>query len=273
MLWLCKQICTASLRPPAQGRLGVGCRICLELVSRCCWRHEIRITWTFTYTHTQHRWVTQVWITEQIVVKSEDRHRRETTHWSRRCYFRGASVCSTVRIKDMWTTSYVLQLLPVVKREHKESLCIMDKDRCSGLLLADAANPCTRQPHYPSIDFSSTPTEQDTVSNKGDKSKAHCSLPFDYKNCYSLYVRQRVLKTQWCADMRVQKKHVLDYLSEILKYSCWNCCWQWKAPLTNHIFNQAPLEYSTYRKAPNLHQSVGSPLNLIAHLLTKQQLQ
>lgn len=66
----------------------------------------------------------------------------------------------------MWTTSYVLQLLPVVKREHKESLCIMDEDRCSGLLLADAANPCAWQPHYPSIDFSSTPTEQDTVSNK-----------------------------------------------------------------------------------------------------------
>lgn len=69
----------------------------------------------------------------------------------------------------MWITSYMLQLLPVVKREHKESLSIMDEDRCSGLLLADAANPCAQeslQPHYPSIDFSSTPTEQDTVSNK-----------------------------------------------------------------------------------------------------------
>lgn len=110
-------------------------------------------------------------------------------------------MCSAAGIK--LTTSYVLQLLPVVRRKHKGSLSIMDKDRCCGLLLADAANPCSReslQPHYPSIDFSSTPTEQDTASNKalkrtaGENSKAHCSLQFQ-KNCLFLILTTVCFKT------------------------------------------------------------------------------
>lgn len=155
MLWLCKQICTTSLRPHAQGQLGGGCCcICLELVSRSFWHHKIR----FTCTQTQRRWATQGW----MVVNSEDKH-REKWHWSRCCYYftgEQESVCSAVRIK--LTTSYILQLLPVVGRKHKGSLSIMDEDRCRGLLFVD--NPCvweSPQPHYPSIDFSSTPTKQD----------------------------------------------------------------------------------------------------------------
>lgn len=256
MLWLCKQICTASLRPPAQGRLGVGCRICLELVSRCCWRHEIRITWTFTYTQTQHRWVTQVWITEKTDT-GEKRHTDPDAVISEvlQCVpLSGSKTCGQLHVFNSFLLSRenTKKVSALWTRTDAAASCLlMLLTRVRGSLII----PLLTFPQHPR-----NKTQFQIKNCAGDKSKAHCSLPFDYKNCYSLYVRQRVLKTQWSADVRVQKKHVLDYLSEILKYSCWNCCWQWKAPLTNHIFNQAPLEYSTHRKAPNLHQSVGSPL-------------
>lgn len=76
-------------------------------------------------------------------------------------------MCSAVRIQ--LKTLYIFQLLTVVERKRKGSFFLMDEDRCHGLPLTDAANPCaweSPQPHYPSIDFSSTPTEQDTASSK-----------------------------------------------------------------------------------------------------------
>lgn len=229
MLWLCKQICTASLRLAAQGQ-GIGCCICLELVSRCCWRPKGRFKDKFS------SWVTQVWITESMVFNNEDKHQRENNNDTDTGGEQGV-VCQVQ--KSVKKTTYILQLLPAVRREWEKLSPLWTRTDAAAYCLLMPLTMCVReslQLHYHSIDFSTPPTEQDTVSNRtpcrtaGDNSKAHCSLQFYLKKSsffffnflYFLCTKRYILKLMSLTDIRVRNKHKISCLSKILTHSCWN---------------------------------------------------